>query len=114
MKFRANESGYITGVRFYKGAGNAGTHIGKLYNAAGGLLASITFTDETATGWQEALFDVPVQVVAGQTYVASYYAPTGRYAVNTGYFNTATTVGPLTALANGTDGPNGVYRYGAG
>ncbi len=38
----------------------------------------------------------------------------GRYASNNNYFaSAATTRGPLTALRNGTDGSNGVYRYGA-
>ena len=37
----------------------------------------------------------------------------GRYSVNENYFTSATTRGPLTALQNGTDGANGVYRYGA-
>ena len=44
------------------------------------------------------------------TYVASYFTPS-RYAVSGGYFATATTRGPLTALSNGTDGGNGLYRY---
>ena len=53
-------------------------------------------------------------VTAGTTYVASYYAPSGHYSVNESYFaSAATTNGPLTALANGTDGANGVYRYGS-
>ncbi len=53
-------------------------------------------------------------VDANTTYVASYYAPVGRYAVNNNYFAAAaTTNGPLTALRNGTDGGNGVYKYGA-
>src|SRR6185312_5799104 len=47
------------------------------------------------------------------TYVASYFAPVGRYAVNEDYFASAgVTNGPLTALAAGVDGPNGVYAYG--
>ena len=45
--------------------------------------------------------------------MASYFAPVGRYSVNENYFSSATTRGPLTALQNGTDGANGVYRYGA-
>src|SRR5439155_7428357 len=28
LKFRSDVNGYVTGVRFYKGAGNTGTHIG--------------------------------------------------------------------------------------
>ena len=40
----------------------------------------MTFTGETATGWQQATFGAPVPVTANTTYVASYYAPVGRYA----------------------------------
>ena len=79
-----------------------------------GVLAAATFTNESGTGWQQATFGSPVSIAANATYVASYYAPVGRYAVNQGYFaSAATTRGPLTALRNGTDGGNGVYRYGA-
>jgi hypothetical protein len=53
-------------------------------------------------------------VNANSTYVAPYYAPVGRYAVNQDYFaSAATTNGPLTALRDGTEGGNAVYRYGA-
>lgn len=115
VKFRADSDGYITGVRFYKGTGNDGTHLGRLWTSAGALLAGVTFTNETATGWQRATFATPVAITAGQTYVASYYAPIGRYAIDGGYFaRSGATSGPLTALAAGVDGPNGIYRYGAG
>ena len=44
----------------------------------------------------------------------SYSAPSGHYSVSESYFaSAATTNGPLTALASGTDGANGVYRYGS-
>lgn len=114
VKFRSTVAGYVTGVRFYKGTGNTGTHTGSLWNSAGTRLATVTFTGETATGWQQATFGAPVPVAANTSYVASYYAPVGRYSSNSGYFAAAaTTRGPLTALRNGTDGGNGLYRYGA-
>ena len=115
VKFRADRAGYITALRFYKGAGNSGTHIGSLWNRTGTTqLSTVTFTGETATGWQRATLPKPIPVAANTTYVASYYAPVGRYASNNNYFaGAATTRGPLTALRNGTDGSNGVYRYGA-
>ncbi len=114
VKFRSNQPGYITGIRFYKGTGNTGTHVGSLWTSGGTRLSSATFTGETATGWQQATFGAPVSVTANTTYVASYYAPVGRYALNGNYFtNSATTRGPLTALQNGTAGGNGVYKYGA-
>ena len=40
------------GIRFYKAVANTGTHVGSLWTASGQLLASATFTGETASGWQ--------------------------------------------------------------
>jgi hypothetical protein len=107
VRFTANTNGYITGIRFYKSAANTGTHIGSLWSSTGQRLATATFTNETASGWQTVTFANPVAVTAGTTYVASYFAPNGHYSVNRNYFNSAFTNGALTALAGG-----GVYNYG--
>jgi hypothetical protein len=113
VRFRAAQSGYVKGIRFYKGPDNGGTHVGTLWTNSGTKLASITFSGETATGWQQALFSAPVPVTAGTTYVASYFAPNGGYAADSAYFATGgVSRGPLTALQDGVDGGNGVYRYG--
>ena len=110
-RFTASQAGSVTAVKFFKGTGNTGTHVGSLWDAAGNRLAQVTFTNETATGWQTAALATPVALTPGATYVVSYYAPVGRYASSPGYFATAPrTVGPLTAPS----GSNGVYRYGAG
>jgi hypothetical protein len=101
-------SGQITGVRFYKGAGNTGTHTGSLWSASGSRLATATFTGETTSGWQVVRFANPISVTKGTRYVASYYAPRGHYAVATSAFTAAQTRGDLTVPANA-----GVYRYGA-
>ena len=114
VKFRSDQAGFITGVRFYKGTGNTGTHTGSLWTAAGARLATVTFTGETASGWQQATFASPVAVTANTTYVASYYAPVGRYAGDNGYFSSGVAGSPLSALASGVEGGNGVYRYGTG
>jgi hypothetical protein len=111
VKFRSNTLGYITGIRFYKGAQNTGAHVGNLWSATGTKLATATFVNETASGWQQVNFASPVQIAANTTYVASYYAPNGYYAQNENYFTNAVTNGPLTALADGTNGGNGVYAY---
>src|SRR3546814_20679943 len=42
-----------------------------LWNADGTLLASATFTNETASGWQTANLNTPVAITAGTTYIAS-------------------------------------------
>ncbi|WP_250034302.1 N,N-dimethylformamidase beta subunit family domain-containing protein [Paractinoplanes maris] len=114
-KFRSDVAGQVTGVRFYKGGGNTGTHVGHLWSASGTALGTVTFTGESATGWQTATFATPVTIAAGTTYVVSYYAPTGRYATDSGYFTSSgVDNGSLHALRDGVDGPNGVYRYGTG
>ena len=114
VRFRATSAGRITGVRFYKGATNTGTHVGHLWSRTGTLLATATFTNETASGWQEVRFSSPVDVTANTTYIASYHAPRGNYASNVDFFATAgVDNGPLRALSDGEDGGNGVYAYGA-
>jgi hypothetical protein len=102
-------------VRFYKGSGNSGTHLGHLWSSTGTLLGTATFSGESATGWQSATLASPVAISANTTYVVSYYAPSGHYAGDGGYFaSTGVDRAPLHALRDGTDGANGVYRYGSG
>jgi hypothetical protein len=110
MAFTPSVNGAVTAIRFYKGTGNTGTHVGSLWSPTGALLGKVTFTDETASGWQTATLATPVPVTAGTTYVVSYHAPNGRYSVTGGYFSTPRTQGPLTAPATN----NGRYRYGSG
>ncbi len=108
--FTPSVDGSVLAVRFYKGTGNTGTHTGSLWSSEGTLLGAVTFTNESASGWQTAAFATPVPVVAGQTYVVSYYAPNGRYSATPAFFGSAWTAGPLTAPTSN----NGRYRYGGG
>jgi hypothetical protein len=113
VKVSPSVAGRIQGVRFYKSGANTGTHTGSLWTSDGILLATGTFTDETATGWQTLMFANPVPVKPGVTYVASYYAPNGHYSYDVGYFfNDPAGQPPITALANSTSGGNGVFSYG--
>ncbi len=108
LKFQVSSSGYIAGVRFYKESDDTGAHIGSLWSSTGTLLASGTFTNETASGWEELDFSAPVAVTAGTTYVASYFSSTGHPAATSAGLASAVTNGPITALAGG-----GVYAYGS-
>jgi hypothetical protein len=112
--FKSDVSGNISGLRFYKSAANTGTHVGNLWSSTGTLLGTATFTNETASGWQQVSFGTPVAITANTVYVASYHATVGHYADDQNYF---TTVGvdspPLHALQNGVSGANGVFAYGA-
>ncbi len=113
-KFRSDVGGFITGLRFYKTTGNTGTHIGRLWTAGGTQLAQATFIGESGSGWQQVSFDAPVAINANTTYVVSYHAPNGHYSSIGGFFAlVGADNAPLHALADGVDGPNGVYKYGA-
>ena len=110
MKFQSSTAGKIRGIRFYKSAGNTGTHKVALWSSTGTLLAEATGTGETATGWQEVNFATPLSIAANTTYVAGYLAPKGHYSATSEGFNAAVKSTPLTALANSTS-PNGLYTY---
>jgi hypothetical protein len=110
VKFRSAARGMVTGIRFYKGEGNTGTHVGSLWTASGTLLARATFTGETATGWQTARFPNPVLIQPNTVYVASYFCPNGRYAGVDAYFlASGRSAPPLYAYRDDEQGGNGVY-----
>jgi Domain of unknown function (DUF4082)/Bacterial Ig-like domain/Bacterial Ig domain len=112
MKFQTTTAGAITGVQFYKAATNVGTHVGSVWSSTGTLLGSVTFTNETASGWQQATFSQPIPVSANTTYIVSYLAPSGHYSVDANTF--ASTVGqaPITGLSSTAGaGANDVYKY---
>ncbi len=111
VKFRSDFPGKVTGIRFYKAEANIGTHVGTLWSAAGGTLAQVTFTNESASGWQQATFSTPVQIQANTTYVASYLAPKGHYSANGPSLASAVDNAPLHAEGGAA---NGVYAYGSG
>ncbi|KAF3884582.1 MULTISPECIES: N,N-dimethylformamidase beta subunit family domain-containing protein [Nostocales] len=112
VKFRANQNGYISGIRFYKGPQNTGTHVGTLWSSGGTQLARATFSNETSSGWQQVNFATPVQITANTVYVASYHTSVGKYSKNENFFtNSGVNSSPLYALRNGESGANGVYIY---
>ena len=107
VKFYSDVSGFITGLRFYKGITNTGTHVADLWTSSGTLLATATFTSETGSGWQQVNFTSPVAITAGTTYVASYHTNVGHYADDQNYFASQYNSGSLHVPVNG-----GVYAYG--
>jgi Domain of unknown function (DUF4082)/Fibronectin type III domain/Bacterial Ig domain len=111
VKFTAEAAGTITGIRFYKAATNIGTHVGSLWTSTGTLLASATFSNETASGWQRVNFPAPVAINASTTYIAGYFAPKGHYSdTSSGFASAGVSNPPLQALANATSA-DGVYKY---
>jgi hypothetical protein len=113
VKFQTTRGGTITGLRFYKGATNTGSHTGSLWTGTGQLLASAVFTNETASGWQQVNFTTPVPIDANTTYIAGYHTPAGFYSINRPYFGQRYVNRSLIAPASSTVTGNGVYTYGA-
>ncbi len=113
LKFQSALSGYITGIRFYKSAGNTGTHVGNLWELDGTPLARVTFVNEAGSGWQYQALTNPVAILANTTYVVSYYAPAGHYSFTAGAFTSGVTNYPLRALSSSEGGGNGVFVQSA-
>jgi len=123
VKFRSSEAGYIAGIRFWRGSTEgaaAGPFIVTLWDPAlaenVSALATATSALATEIGWQVATFSAPVAIEANKTYIASYFVPAGaKYPANNDFFTAGGVENPpLTALAAGVDGPNGVFREGGG
>ena len=106
--FTADRDGIVSGVRFYKGDANIGTHVGRVYDASdGSVLAEVRFEGESGSGWQTATLSPVLDVTAGSSYTVSVHDPQGGYAVERQFFANPFVSGQLTAT-------QGVYRYGEG
>ena len=111
MKFTSSAAGQITALKFYRSAGDTGTDVLNLWTTSGTRLATATFTNTSASGWQTVSLPSAVSIAANTTYVASYHT-TGAYVATNNYFTSAVTNGALTAPSTTTAGGNGVYSYG--
>ena len=104
VKVSSSQAGYITSIRYYKHLGSTQPHTGNIWNEAGTLLASQSFTSETASGWQEAKLSNPVFINQGAKFTVSVYS-------SVFYYSTVAfpdmNPGPFTIL-------NGLYRGGPG
>ena len=107
MKFSADTTGTVSGIRFYKGAANTSAHVGTLWSATGSILARGTFADESTTGWQTLTFADPVAITKNTTYVVSYRTNVGHYSATLNGFGGGIDRPPLHVASSG-----GVYSYG--
>jgi hypothetical protein len=108
-KFQSSVAGSITGVEFWKGSLNTGTHTAELWSGEGKLLAQVTFNSESSSGWQQVFFSSPVSIAANVTYTVSYHTNAFSISYTPGMLSSAVTNGSLKAVANGA-----VFTYGSG
>jgi Domain of unknown function (DUF4082)/Secretion system C-terminal sorting domain len=82
IKFYVTQPGTITGIRYFRGDGVLGTHIGHLWTSTGTQVASATFAPSGpgvgTGGWKEVA--VSVHIPANTVYVASVFSAVGDYA----------------------------------
>jgi hypothetical protein len=115
VKLRSKGRAVILGLRFYKSPENTGPHVGRLWTTSGEVLRTVTFGNETSSGWQESIFETPVVAVEPTTFVASYFAPNGHYAFEMhGLDGGLDRGGPLYIPPGGPQDPNSVYLYAPG
>ena len=110
VKVTVDQPMLLSSIRFWKSSQETGTHIGRVWSATGTQLATVTFTSETTSGWQEQQLSSPLSLQAGATYVVSVN-------INAAFAKTSTGLaaeivsGPLRSIA---DGKNGVFGSAAG
>ena len=86
--------------------GNTGTHTGTLFTAAGAQLATVTFANESTSGWQTAYFNQPIAMTADTEYIMAYKSTTGSYSATVNGFGSGLSVGNLR-----TEPDAGAYSY---
>src|SRR5207245_3284680 len=97
-RFSSSQSGMVVALRFWKAPADSGVHTGRLWTDTGPLLASVVFSNETASGWQEQALAVPLAIAAGVPYRVSYNVNTG-YSYTSGGLSSPIANPPLTALS---------------
>ena len=87
MKFRSDEDGFITALRFYKQANNMGTHVGHLWTSTGQQLAEVAVHGRDGVGLAGgARCRCRCRSPKDTTYVTSYHSSQGQFGFSRGYF----------------------------
>jgi hypothetical protein len=109
LRFTSNTAGRISGIRFYKSPSERGTHTGKIYSASGQVLAQVTFTSETVSGWQEAKLATPVTITANTEYTVAVNTGSTYYVATVAGLSNQVSQGNLRSVVgnNGVFGPVG-------
>ncbi len=109
VEFSSTVNGQITHIRFWKAAGEpSGNHVGRIWTANGVPLISVAFTNETASGWQEAQLPTPLSITANTRYKVTYNIH-NIVAKTFDVFNNPVTSGPLVSWGSSFSTPAGSF-----
>ena len=110
VRFKSDATGEIRAIRFWKDLYERGTHVGRIWSATGTQLATVTFNNETASGWQEQALPTPLRIQANVEYMVSVNTASGFY-VATNDSASQLRNGNLASVveSNGRYGPVGAY-----
>ncbi len=103
-RFTSTVNGQITAIRFYKATGETGAHTGRIWNAARTQLASVVFSGETASGWQEQALASPLSINANTEYMVSVNTGNRYYVYTYDGLLSQITNGNLRTIADGSNG----------
>ncbi|GGD75601.1 DUF4082 domain-containing protein [Microbacterium murale] len=107
IRFTPEKSGSVTDLQYYQGRNAVGVTSATLWSSRGTVLAEVSFPESRTPGWRTIALDSPVQLTAGRTYVASYFAPKGGYPSISRDLTTTESTNGFTLRRNA-----GVYNYG--
>ena len=110
-RFTSTSAGQITAIRFYKAANESGTHTGRIWSASGQQLASVVFTGESASGWQQQTLATPLAITANTEYMVTVNTANAYYVTTDGGLNSQISSGDLKTVvgSNGRYGLVGTY-----
>jgi hypothetical protein len=109
LEFSSSVNGEITHIRYWKAADEpAGGHIGRIWSTNGTLLATASFTCETASGWQQAPLSPALPITAGVHYKVTYNV-SNVVSKTFNVLNSPITVGLLTGWGSSFSTPAGSY-----
>ena len=113
-KFRTDVDGFVTGLRFYKGSANTGTHVGHLWTSGGHTPRPGDVQRRKCLG----LAAGPLRQSGGdRRRTRATWFPTTRRTAATRRTTAISRALPSTTAADSAprrqDGPNSIYKYGA-
>ncbi len=104
MKFQSAKPGKITAIRYWKAASEIGTHVGKIWTLTGNNpLANVTFSNETASSWQQQQLSTPLIIQSNTIYIVSVNI-NGFFAVTNNGLASSVVNGNLSSVADSNNG----------